>query len=61
MINEPETEKKMEFVISLDQCFHEEELQRINKRDINQLKKLAKILVEERAVIKRISEENEGT
>ena len=49
----------MEFELHLEQCFHEEELASSNRREVSTLKRMAKLLVEERAVIKRITDDNE--
>jgi hypothetical protein len=55
-INEPETKKKMDFYLRIDHCFLEEELRGgIDLKNLNHLKKMARVLVEERALIKRVS------
>ena len=58
IISEPENDllPKTEYILELENCFHEDELVQLNRKDINQLKKLAKVLVEERAVVKRSSD-----
>ena len=61
VINEPETNKKMDFDIPINQCFLEEELQGgVDLKNLSHLKKMAKILVEERAIIKRAAQEHES-
>lgn len=55
IINEPETKRKMEFDLKIEHCFLEEELLGgLDLRNINHLKKMARCLVEERAIIKRV-------
>lgn len=55
-INEPETKKKMNFYLRIDHCFLEDELRGgIDLRSISHLKKMARVLVEERSLIKRVS------
>ena len=61
VINEPETNKKMDFDIPINQCFLEEELQGgVDLKNLSHLKKMAKILVEERVIIKRAAQEHES-
>eukprot|EP00347_Sterkiella_histriomuscorum_P013376 403364949 len=68
-INEPETEAlnnalqkdsqvnpRRVFELQFSQCFHEEELRNINFKNIEQLKKLARVIIEERAVINRVQD-----
>jgi hypothetical protein len=48
----------MEFNIAIESCFGEEELLGgIDLKNISHLKKMARILIEERAIIKRVSKE----
>ena len=48
----------MEFDLLIESCFLEEELLGgLNLRNIAHLKRMARVLVEERAVIKRVSKE----
>jgi hypothetical protein len=48
----------MDFELMVDQCFLEEELLGgVDLRNISHLKRMAKVLVEERAIIKRISKD----
>jgi hypothetical protein len=55
-INEPETKKKMDFYLRIDHCFLEEEIRGgIDLKNVAHLKKMARVLVEERALIKRVS------
>jgi hypothetical protein len=55
-INEPETKKKMDFYLRIDHCFLEQEINGgIDLKNIAHLKKMARVLVEERALIKRVS------
>lgn len=55
-INEPETKKKMDFYLRIDHCFLDEELRGgIDLKNLTHLKKMARVLVEERALIKRVS------
>jgi len=43
----------------VDQCFLEEELLGgVDLRNINHLKRMAKVLVEERAIIKRVTKDS---
>ncbi|CDW76064.1 UNKNOWN [Stylonychia lemnae] len=68
LISEPETDKKIfeeddtqqrrEFKISLRQCFLDEELANLSLRNIETLKKLAKIVIEERTIINRVQNGN---
>lgn len=59
IVHEPETDRKMEFDLMVDQCFLEEELLGgVDLRNISHLKRMAKVLVEERAIIKRISKDS---
>ncbi len=54
-IHEPETMKRMDFELRIDHCFLEEEIMGgIDLKNINHLKKMARVLVEERALIKRV-------
>lgn len=58
-IHEPETQRKMDFDLKISKCFLEEEiLGGINLKNVNHLKKMAKVLVEERAIIKRVNTVN---
>jgi hypothetical protein len=52
-IVEPECNSVSLMAVDLYECFSEQELHNINKRDIGKMKNLAKSLLEERAVIKR--------
>lgn len=46
----------MDFDIKISKCFLEEEIMGgINLKNVNHLKKMAKVLVEERAIIKRVN------
>ena len=55
-INEPETKKKMDFYLRIDHCFLDEEIRGgIDLKNVAHLKKMARVLVEERALIKRVS------
>lgn len=55
-IHEPETQRKMDFDLKISKCFLEEEIMGgINLKNVNHLKKMAKVLVEERAIIKRVN------
>ena len=59
-INEPETKKKMDFYLRIDHCFLEDEIRGgIDLKNVNHLKKMARVLIEERALIKRVSSSNE--
>ncbi len=58
-IHEPETQRKMDFDLKISKCFLEEEIMGgINLKNVNHLKKMAKVLVEERAIIKRVNTES---
>ena len=58
-IHEPETQRKMDFDLKISKCFLEEEIMGgINLKNVNHLKKMAKVLVEERAIIKRVNTVN---
>ena len=60
-INEPETQRKMEFDMLVEACFLEEELANgLDLRNVAHLKRMARVLVEERAVIKRVGKGEEG-
>ena len=49
----------MDFDLDIRQCFLEEELSSvIDLKNLSHLKKMARVLVEERAVIKRVAKEN---
>lgn len=49
----------MDFDLKISKCFLEEEiLGGINLKNVNHLKKMAKVLVEERAIIKRVNTVN---
>ena len=62
IVYEPETDRRMEFDLMIDQCFFEEELLGgIDLRNITHLKRMAKVLVEERAVIKRITKDDKSS
>lgn len=51
----------MEFNLSVDSCFLEEELLNgIDLKNVAHLKKMARVLVEERAIIKRVSKGESG-
>jgi hypothetical protein len=51
----------MDFDIKISKCFLEEEIMGgINLKNVNHLKKMAKVLVEERAIIKRVNTANRG-
>ncbi len=55
MINEPETQRRMEFDLDISSCFLQEEiLGGIDLKNISHLKKMARVLIEERAIIKRV-------
>ena len=55
-INEPETKKKMDFYLRIDHCFLDDEIRGgIDLKNVTHLKKMARVLVEERALIKRVS------
>ena len=53
-ILEPETDEKTYMTTGLLECFSEMDLQGLNRRDIGKIKHLAKILLEERGIIKRV-------
>lgn len=58
-INEPETKKKMDFYLRIDHCFLEDEIRGgLDLKNVNHLKKMARVLIEERALIKRVSSTN---
>lgn len=49
----------MDFDLKISKCFLEEEIMGgINLKNVNHLKKMAKVLVEERAIIKRVNTVN---
>lgn len=57
-ISEPETKGKTEFVFDVGSCFLEEELQGgLDLRNIAHLKKMARLFIEERAIIKRVGKD----
>jgi hypothetical protein len=53
-ILEPESDEKTYLSMELLDCFTEIDLQGLNRRDIGKIKHLAKILLEERGIIKRL-------
>lgn len=58
-ILEPETKNSMDFDLRIDKCFLEEEiLGGVNLKNVNHLKKMARVLVEERAIIKRVNQQS---
>lgn len=58
LISEPETQRRMEFDLNVEHCFLEEELMGgIDLKNLNHLKKMARVLVEERAIIKRVAKD----
>jgi hypothetical protein len=52
-IMEPECNSVSLMAVDLYDCFTEQELQNINRRDIGKMKTLARSLLEDRAIIKR--------
>lgn len=52
-IREPESDMISVFKTRLDQCFSVRELSMVNLREISKLKQFAKILLEQRSLIKR--------
>lgn len=59
LINEPESGRKMDFTVAVESAFLEEELLNdLDLKNISHLKRMAKVLIEERAIIKRVSKDS---